>query len=127
MDINYMNATELKELFQNFVNYLNIVLLGIIILFLIIAWYYIPYFILSFKKHKKFEKGEIYYKYAVLIPARNESKVIKNCLDSLLNQDYPKDKFDVFVIIESKDDPTFEIVKKYPSNFHVVLRKDIGN
>lgn len=122
-----MDATQLKELFQNFVSYLNIVLLGIIFLFLLIAWYYIPYFILAFKKHKKFEKGNINYKYAVLIPARNESKVIKNCLDSLLNQEYPKDKYDVFVIIESKDDPTYEIVNKYPSNFHVVIRKDLVN
>lgn len=123
----FMDAIELKELFQNFVGYLNIVLAGIIVLFLLIAWYYIPYFILAFKKHKKFEKGKINYKYAVLIPARNESKVIKNCLDALNNQEYPKDKYDVFVIIESKEDPTYEIVSQYPSNFHVVIRKDLVN
>ncbi len=128
MEIYFLtDETKLVELFQKFVNYLNIVLIGIIVLFLIMAWYYIPYFILAFKKHKKFEKGNIDYKYAVLIPARNEHKVIKNCLDALVNQDYPKDKYDVFVIIESKDDPTFEIVNKYPSNFHVVIRKDLIN
>ena len=117
----------LKEMYKNFANYLNIVLVGIIVIFLILSWYYIPFLILAFKKHKKFEKGKVNYKYAVLIPARNEDKVIRNCLDSLAKQDYPKDKYDVFVIIESKDDPTFKIVNEFPSNFHVVIRKDLVN
>ncbi len=117
----------LMQLYMDFANDLNIFIASTMLLVLILSWYYIPYLILAFKKHKKFEKGKIQYKYAVLVPARNEDKVIGNCLKSLANQDYPKDKYDVFVIVESKSDPTVKIVNKFPDNFHVVIRKDLVN
>lgn len=96
-----------------------------LIIFAILSWYYVIYFFNSFKKPKKLEDGKIKYKYAVLVPARNEDKVISNILRALQNQDYPRDKFDVFVIIESKDDPTYNITKKF--GFKVVIRNNLVN
>ena len=67
---------------------------------------------------KKLVKNKT-YNYAVLIPARYESKVIKNTLKYIKHQN--KNMDNVYVIIESKDDPTFNIAKKIGAN--VFIRK----
>lgn len=73
---------------------------------------------------KKYPKAKKNHKYAVLIPARNESKVIRGILDSIKNQNYPLEFLNVFVIVEREDDPTCEIVKEYPFA-SVVVRKHL--
>lgn len=35
---------------------------------------------------------------SVIIPCRNEEKYIGKCLDSIIQQDYPKDKMEVLVV-----------------------------
>lgn len=62
---------------------------------------------------KQFPDAKIQHKFAILVPARDEHKVIKSLLDSFDKCDYPKEMFDVFVIVENKDDPTVEICKNY--------------
>ncbi len=63
-------------------------------------------------------------KFAILIPARNESKVIEPNIKSILSSDYPRDKYEIYVIVESENDPTSEIVKKY-DKAHLFVRRDI--
>ncbi len=65
-------------------------------------------------------------KFAVLIPARNESSVIEPNIRSLLASDYPKEKYEIFVIVESESDPTAKIVEKY-GNAHLFVRRDLEN
>lgn len=60
---------------------------------------------------------------AVLIPARDESAVIADALESLTKQTYALDMDDVYVIIENMQDPTAEICKKYGAK--IILRKDL--
>ncbi len=50
---------------------------------------------------------------SVIIPCRNEEKYIKRCLDSVLKNDYPKDKMEVLVIDGMSEDKTREIIKEY--------------
>lgn len=107
---------------------LNYLVIAIdVILLCIFSWFYFIYFFNSFKKEKPIKIAQPENKFAVLIAARNESKVIRNILDSLKNQSYPKELFKVFVIVESFNDPSVKIVKKYGENFVVVVRKNIGN
>ena len=49
---------------------------------------------------------------AVIIPARNESAAIPPLLESLGRQTYPKEYFDVHVIVKEPDDPTIAIAGK---------------
>ena len=56
---------------------------------------------------KKHEKPKV----SVIVPARNEEKLISKCLDSLLNQDY--ENYEIIVIDDSSEDSTGEIIKKY--------------
>ena len=52
-------------------------------------------------------------KIAVLIAARNESQVIHNLLESLNEQDYPKDRYTVFVIADNCTDNTADVAREH--------------
>ncbi len=67
----------------------------------------VPIFI---KKPKQSEKP--IRKYGVMISARNESKVIKNLIDSLNAQTYGKENITVFVIADNCDDNTASIARE---------------
>ena len=71
------------------------------------------YAILGFGKTITFKNSDKNSKFAILIPARNESGVIEDIFSALLNQNYPKSCFDVYVIVNSPEDKTIEIAKKY--------------
>ena len=50
---------------------------------------------------------------SIIIPCRNEEKFIGKCLDSILAQDYPKDRLEVLVVDGMSEDGTREIVERY--------------
>jgi len=50
---------------------------------------------------------------SVIIPCRNEEKFIRICLDSIIANDYPKDRLEVLVVDGMSEDGTREIVEKY--------------
>lgn len=54
---------------------------------------------------------------SIIIPCRNEEKYIGKCLDSIISQDYSKDKLEVLVIDGMSEDRTKEIIKNYSSKF----------
>jgi len=43
---------------------------------------------------------------SVIVPARNEEKNIKNCINSILNSNYPKEKFEIIVVNDRSTDNT---------------------
>lgn len=51
-------------------------------------------------------------KISVVVPAFNEEKYIRNCLESLKNQEMPAD--DIIVVDNNCTDKTINIAKKYP-------------
>lgn len=57
---------------------------------------------------------------SVVIPTLNEAEYIKTCLDTLLNQSYPKDKYEVLVVDSDSTDGTIDIVKAYCRNHNNV-------
>ena len=94
---------------------LNIILIIYIVLLGICAIAYVPRmraWFYGFKKEKHLVNDK-QNKIAVLIPARNESKVIVDLLNSAKEQTYPADKFDLHIIVKEANDPTIEITKKY--------------
>lgn len=52
---------------------------------------------------------------SILIPARNEEKVIGKLIESLLRMNYPKEKLEIIVINDGSQDRTEEIVKEFAS------------
>ena len=52
------------------------------------------------------------HKFMAVIPAHNEECVIKNLVESLNAQEYPKELYDVYVIADNCTDATAEIAKQ---------------
>jgi cellulose synthase/poly-beta-1,6-N-acetylglucosamine synthase-like glycosyltransferase len=50
-------------------------------------------------------------KFSIIIPARNEEKNIALCLDTIFNQDYPSDLYEVIVINDHSTDETENIIR----------------
>lgn len=48
---------------------------------------------------------------SVVIPVKNEEDYIEGCLESLINQDYPKNKYEIIIADGMSDDKTKEIIK----------------
>ena len=52
------------------------------------------------------------HKFMAIIPAHNEEAVVGNLVESLKAQDYPKDKFDIYVIADNCTDNTANVAKE---------------
>jgi len=57
---------------------------------------------------------------SVIIPCRNEEKFISMCLDSIIAQNYPKNKLEVLVIDGMSNDRSPEIVLEYAKHYPFV-------
>ena len=84
-----------------------------------ITFYNFVYLIIGFIiKPKTFEETKILKKYAFLIPARNEELVIGQLIDSILAQNYPKEKIEIFIVADNCDDKTAEIAREKGVNVY---------
>ena len=85
------------------------------VIFFVMYFYQIIYLIVGLvdkQRTKKVYTPKRYRKIAVLISARNESKVIGELVRSIQQQDYPKDKLHVFVVADNCTDDTAEICRR---------------
>src|ERR1044072_4590350 len=55
---------------------------------------------------------------SVIIPARNEERYIKKCLDSILAQDYPAEHMEILVADGMSTDQTREVLIHYSAAHH---------
>ncbi len=86
--------------------------------FFICYFYQMYYIAVPFIKKDR-PLGEVKeHRFAVLISARNESAVIKNLLDSINYQTYPKELVDVFVVADNCTDNTAEIARSCGANVY---------
>lgn len=79
------------------------------ILMFIYMLYYAFTILFLFLKNKSIKSHEKLCRFAIIIPARNEEKVVGNLIDSLKKQNYPKDLYDIFVIPNNCNDKTEQI------------------
>lgn len=54
---------------------------------------------------------------SVIVPCRNEEKFIAKCCESIVSQDYPKDKMEVLFVDGMSEDGTREIIKNYAGRY----------
>lgn len=66
-----------------------------------------------------------YPKVIILIPIRNVAKYIKECLDHLMAQTYPADKFEVWLLDNHSDDGSLEIIDQYPKDRVKVIQSGV--
>ena len=61
---------------------------------------------------------------SIIIPCRNEEKYIGKCFDSIIAQDYPKDKVEVLIVDGMSDDGTRGILVTYMREYPFVRLLD---
>ena len=64
------------------------------------------------------EKKEV----SVIVAIRNEEGYINKCLDSLIDQDFPSEKYEIIVIDGMSDDKTPEVLALYRTRFPSLIR-----
>ena len=94
------------------------ILLGVIsVFFTLYGMYYgITGLFAFFKRKEETISNKKKNKFSIIIAARNEEAVIGNLIDSLNKQNYPKDKFDINVIVNNSTDNTYKVSKKHGAN-----------
>lgn len=62
---------------------------------------------------------------SIIIVMRNEEKYIEKCLLSILNQDYPKDNYEIIIVDGMSDDKSVQIINKYKksNNFRLFFNE----
>ena len=92
---------------------LSIVNYAILIVIAIPLLVQICYVLFCFVKKKTWPKSEKKAKIAYLIPANNEAAVIEGTVKNILEgQDYPRDKFEVFVVADNCTDDTAALAER---------------
>ncbi len=83
------------------------------------------------RTQRKINKNNNHQKISVLVPARDEELHIANCLESLIVQDYPKDKYEIIVINDRSSDHTLDIIRNYKSKYNNIkiinIDKNLSN
>src|SRR5690554_116636 len=101
---------------QDLINYIKdylsdnlfLVILGIL------TFYQTIYLIIGvLSKKKTYQSTNIKKKYAVVIAARNEELVIGNLIESLNQQSYDKDYYQVFVVADNCSDKTAAVARSH--------------
>ena len=96
---------------------------GLTILFLVYFVYATPIIMLGVWRYKKRGFGEDPGEdwdppnVSVLVPVKNEEKVVGRLLDSLVRLDYPKENLEVVVVEDESKDRTLEISKSYAERY----------
>ncbi len=59
---------------------------------------------------------------SIVVPTYNRKETLKQCLNALFRQTYPKPKFEILVIDDGSNDGTERVIKKLMTNAPVALR-----
>lgn len=63
---------------------------------------------------------------SVIVPVYNEEIVICKCLDAIINQEFPRDRYEIIVVNDGSTDNTATVVEKYSSVRLINLNQNMG-
>ncbi|MEJ2775979.1 glycosyltransferase family 2 protein [Sulfolobaceae archaeon RB850M] len=58
--------------------------------------------------------------FSIMVPAKNEEKVLGRLLDRLVNLEYDKSKYEVIVLEDGSTDNTYNVCKKYEDMYDII-------
>jgi len=96
---------------------------GLTILFLVYFVYATPIIMLGVWRYKRHGFGEDPGEdwdppnVSILVPVKNEEKVVGRLLDALVRLDYPRENLEVVVVEDESRDRTLEICKRYSARY----------
>ena len=89
---------------------LEIINIIIMLLLVVYSLYFVITALFLFKKRRKDSiVSDKYSHFTILIPARNEEEVIKDAIQSFKRQKYPKDNYEIVVVINNTTDNTLGV------------------
>ena len=94
------------------ISVISVVYVAALVFFLVMSMPRIMCWTHDFKNQEKLVSSKK-HKLAVLIPARNESMSVGKLFEDIDAQDYPKENFDVHVIVSDPEDATIEMAKAH--------------
>ena len=97
---------------MNYVEIVNLVFSCIFGLYGLLMLHFVIFGIIGVFSYKKYPKTDVINKYGLIIPARNEEKVVGNLIESIHKSDYPQDKLHIFVIAHNCTDNTAEVARR---------------
>jgi len=63
---------------------------------------------------------------SVLVAARNEENYISNCLESLVKQEYPSDRYEMVIVNDRSTDKTPDIIRGYKEKHEMIKCVDVN-
>lgn len=78
-------------------------------IFILLFLYQFIYLLVGLFKKPMFFEAKKQHRYAILISAKNEENVIAHLIHSILNQEYPKELIQVFVVADNCSDQTADV------------------
>lgn len=101
----------------------NVTMVFQIIVFIIMCYYLILGFFGLYRK-KEVKDYTPKNKFAMIVAAHNEEVVIGKLVESIQQQNYPKELFDIFVIADNCDDKTAKIAREAGAQVFERFNKD---
>src|SRR5665809_147773 len=95
-----------------------------LIIFIVVGifstWIYLLFFMInSLRKSPRLEKikniNKTFPMVSIIVPARNEERYIRKCVDSLVKQDYHD--FEIILVNDESSDKTLEIMNEYQNSY----------
>ncbi len=89
-------------------------------LFIIASFIYIMILGLLFwgtKRLKIFLRSNVLPSVSLIVPMRNEEKNVKDCVHSLVKQDYPKNLLEIIIVDDNSEDKTGDLLEQLASQF----------
>lgn len=80
--------------------------------FAIINAYTLIFIVIGIFKTRQFKPTDKRFRYAIVIAARNEEKVITQLIESIQEQNYPQQLLTIFVVADNCDDQTASLAKQ---------------
>lgn len=91
----------------------NIVYFVVQVLTLVVALYQFGMSIFGFRHRKQPIVHQPQKRFALIIPAHNEERVVGPLIDSLVAQNYPRELFDVYLIADNCTDHTADVGERH--------------
>ena len=95
--IKWINVLNSSTVVVDIAAIINIVMMGIVSIFYFTQNLFT--IIALFGKQKKYPEAKVKHKFAYFICAHNEEAVIGNLIESIKNQDYPKELIEIFITL----------------------------
>lgn len=92
------------------------------------------FYMMKWRREKEFidEKKKPFTNVSIIIPARNEEQNICSCLQSILQQDYPKELVEVILADDASEDKTLQVANEFKiankfSNLMIIPLKETNS